>query len=675
MTNKLNININDFKNILEHWSVNENIIKIILNKNDSPLNYAFRTIRKDIREENSLEHSYSVLINCENIIKESELNLSKTDKLILFYASLLHDIAKSLNNAIRTEIEHYISKQCKLFAHKNADHGIRGAHYIEKKLNINRIAERIRVYGLEKEDVKNLLNIIAFHSTGRIHPCFVHSGKISRRLILLCLIFWVADIADAYSFRKAASTTVTQRFQDISTRVRKEVEEVKILKNSILWGVKKITPQIKNGVNWENAKLAQHRVLLQAFNLPNYIIPVECSKIKNRRDRERYINYSDIILANLCFDVSSRCTPLSLSANTLPELYERIIEAFYRISVTDELMPKHYFGPIVLEVKNVEKDRKDEINIRGKEDNFKILESYTQTWLADGKKESDKFYFGYTHGQRIKKYLHIMNTTDLNNALQYMNASTRDDKERCKDFFKNWSGEISQIKNVVNILKKERNKARRAYVVIPHVVLDNPESKFYVPEEVAPSLIAIQFMIERGPKLSAFLLLRAQELSTFFIVNYLEARKLLEELKRSLNKKSQKKIKLGRIVMLSAFGYFQPNTVLLNKPQICKQTESEIQKICNNIATDDEEKQKFINLLEEFKKDFIKIETGWCSKFANFLRDKDYINLSNHMKRLEKTLNSLENKRIKGGYSASYIRNEKKKAITKFINIIKQGSW
>ena len=667
------VNEETFLKILRKvWLADEHSVGQIEDEVDSPLNYAFRIIKEEMPEDNGRGHSYRVLTNCQEIIKNSRLSLSITDKLVLFYASLLHDTAKSLNENVKNDIKKAVLKQCKLFAHENADHGIRAAHYMKAKRKAIPKRQRIRFYALGERDVEKLLRVISFHSTGRIHSCFMRSGKISRESLLLCLILWVADTADARSFRVEGSETVDEELQDISTQIRKEVKNVKISKNSILWEADKVTKEVERGASWDNGKLAQHRVLLQAFDIPDHIVPVELVTGKKYRNRKTHLSCNDIGEANLCFDVSKKHTPLALSADTLPELYERITEAFCEISVADKLVPKHYFGPTILEVRNVGEDRRKEINIRGETKDFDKLKEYTRAWLGHRPDASDRFYFGYTHGQRIDKYLHIYDDRDLEEALKYGLAKNKD-KEKFRDFFKNWTGEISQFKNVIKILRKEGTKARRAYVVIPHVVIDNPMSPLHIPEEVAPALIAIQFIIERGPKLSGFALLRSQELSTFFVVNYLEVRGLLERIQNELKDRFPG-IGLGRIAMLSAFGYFQPDTVLLDKPQICKLTISDIRKYAVKMA-DREKRTKFIKLLQEFEKDFVRIETEWCGRFAVCLSEADHPKASDKMRVLEDSLNKIEKSRKKGGHSATFVRDDKKKAVEKFIRSIRGMSW
>lgn len=643
--------------------INQDLIKQIEDQPDSPLNYACRNLDKEIPEGNDLDHSCRVLENCIKIISKSGSKITSNGCLSLFYASLLHDVAKSNHESIKSDINGVLEKKCKLFSSEKSDHGIRSAHYIDKKRKIKEAEQRITLYGLESPEVRQLLNIISFHHSGRMHPCFSPS-KLQREELLLCLIFWLADKADALNSRALIPQSVNKKYRKPKDEARARVKEVLIRKNVITWRVNKLSPQLEKAANMANGELSENRLLLQAFGLPTRITYLEIGERIPKEDL--YVSHDDIISANLCFDVSERpTTPLVLSANTLPKLYEKLVEASYKVSVPETLSSAHCFGPIVLEVKDVENDEAKEINIRSNSGkNFSVIKAYTETWLSSEQKEADKFYFGYTHGQRIWKYLYPHSGADMNKLL--------DNKMR----FKELEGEIDQFKHIVDILQ-EGPEARRAYVVIPHLIIDNPGSDFYIEgEEVAPALIAVQFRIEKEHELSGFALLRAQELSTFFVVNYLEVRSLMDRLIEKLKCELPDKfadIRKGRIVMLSAFGYFDPNTVLLDKPQICLLRPIDYEQYATELNQSNI-RREFIGLLKEFNKDYIKIETEWCQKIEQHLNKAKYKQkdkIIEAIRELKQDLDKLEKERKAGGHSiTSEIRSKKGETVGKFIETI-----
>lgn len=654
---------NRFVKILRKLPIDkDDAIKQIKNELDSPLNYACRNLDKQMPEGNDLVHSFRVLENCMKIIAESRLEITSNGRLSLFYASLLHDIAKSDNEAIRKEIKDFLKEKCELFLSEESDHGIRSAHYIDKKRDMNEIEQRIRPYGLENSEVRSLLNIISFHNSGRMHPCFLPL-KLQREELLLCLIFWLADITDAVSARARIPQSVKRKYRSDKDEARGRVNRALIMKNVIIWRAEDESPELEQAVNMANSELSQHRLLLQVFGLPNRIT---CLQRRKRTPKEDlHVSHDDIASANLCLDVSERPTPLVLSTNTLHELYEEMVEAFCRKRVTETVSSENCFGPVVLEVKDVENDEAEKTNIRSKTGkNFSLIKEYTETWLNPEPKEADKFYFGYTHGQRIWRYLYPHSGADMNILLG--------DARK----FQQLEGKIDQFEHILRILK-EGPEARRAYVVIPHLIIDNPGSDFYIQgEEVAPALIAIQFRIEKEYELSGFALLRAQELSTFFVVNYLEVRSLMEKLIERLKHELPDKfadIRKGRIVMLSAFGYFDPNTVLLDKPQICRLGPIDYERYATRLNESDVRKE-FTRLLKDFNKDYIRIETKWCEKIEDYLKRAKYRQkgvMMQAIQELRRDLDKLEKDRGAGGHSiTSEIRSKKGEAVNKFIEII-----
>jgi hypothetical protein len=645
---------------LGKFSISRDVIKCIKDEPDSPLNYAFCALNKEMPESNDLDHSCRVLENCMKIILESGSKITPNGYLLLFCASLLHDVDKSNNAAIKSEVNDVLKEKCELFSSEKSDHGIRSAHYIDKKLKSKESGQRITPYGLDSSEVRRLLNIISFHHSGRLHPCFL-PPKLQREELSLCLIFLLADKADASAYRARISQSVSREYRSDKDEARSMVNQTEIKKNVIIWRTDKQCPKLEQAKNMANSELSKHRLLLQASGLPNRIICLQ--KRKRAPKEDLYVSRNDVISANLCFDVSERpTTPLVLSANTLPELYEKLVEASYKVSVPDELLPQNYFGPVVLEVTDVENDEADKINIRSKTGkNYALIKDYTETWLNPDQEAADKFYFGYTHGQRIWKYIYPCSGDDIDTLLS--------DRKK----FKELTGEINQFNHILEILEKP--EARRAYVVIPHLIIDNPESHFYIEEEVAPALIAIQFMIEEDQRLSGFALLRAQELSTFFVVNYLEVKSLVEKLTSALMHKFSN-IKAGRIVMLSAFGYFQPNTALLDKPEICQLKPTRYQHYASKLAKSAVRKE-FIRLLEEFKKDFIKIETKWCEEIEKYLKETTYAqkgSIIQAIQELKRDLGKVEEERKARGHSiTSDIRSKKREAVDKFIETIQRG--
>ena len=133
-------------------------------------------------------------------------------------------------------------------------------------------------------------------------------------------------------------------------------------------------------------------------------------------------------------------------------------------------------------------------------------------------------------------------------------------------------------------------------------------------------------------------------------------------------------IKAGRIVMLSAFGYFEPYTVLLDKPQICQLTETECQEYVSDLNIR-KVREQFIELLQEFKKDYHKIDTKWCEKVKKYLDEAKYKQKDKVIEaigKLKEDLDKLEKER--GGHSiTSEIRLRKEETVDQFIEIVKKA--
>lgn len=647
----------DFLKTLKQCGISNGIINNIGKKDDSPLK---RAREADLPQPNNINHSFKVWSHSLKAVYKAGLKITPNDYLLLFYSSLLHDISKSMNTELAKDIESVLNEKCKLFSQEKSDHGIRSAHYVQQKPD-----KIIKLYGIKEGNIRQLLNIISFHTSGMMHACFLPEDKpLPNKEIFLCLVFWLADIADGACDRIPSLRLVNEASQSSKGKARLGIEKVEIKKNVVVWRFHKKTKELTKAAFMSNVELSKHRLLLQAFGLPSRVICLP--ENKRIQAEEPYLDHSDIISANLCLSVSKRGLPLVLSADTLPELYEKVVEAFYTIKVKDSLLHSNYFGPVILEVKNIEYDEAEKTNIRSETGkHFRYLKKYRDLWLKYGQEADKPFYFGYTHGQRIWKYLYPDDERGLSATLKDPNK------------FKEWKGEIDQLKHVLKILEKGGLEARRAYVVIPNLLMDNPESRFFNKEEMAPSLLAIHFMLEEhdkgGYKLSAFVLSRAQELSTFFVVNYLEAKKLIEKLTVKLRGKfKSKNIKPGRIIMLTAIAYFEPNTVLLDKPEICQKKETEYQNYAGHID-DSSIRAEFIELLNKFKKDYTKIDAAWCKSFKKYLlKTEPCKRISKGIKKLEDKLTLLEEKRIEGyPVTHSKIKPKKEKAIDEFIKIIK----
>ncbi len=632
----------DFINLLRKCNVSKTIIDKINNDPQSPVDKAIRNLQT-VSGANGIQHSYKVFEGCIKLENFLEKKLLKKDFLVLFYAALFHDLSKSSNDEIKKQIEESIPERDS-FLYR--DHGIQSAFLIKDRIR------KLKIIGLSKKEKNMLCNIIAFHSLGVMHPLFLPS-QLERKELLLCLLFRLADISDGGTDRPFWADIVDPSSQSPKTKARKAIEDIRFHNGEIIWVVKNRTADVKVALSMTNEDLAHHRHLLCAFGLPNRVI-TQKDMIANTPNGP-VLECIDVYKSGLCNDVSKRNSSLSITTETLPELYEKTIDAFSQINVEKSPCVDNYFGPIVLEVKNASEDQSDKTVLRSKTGKtISQIKDYTNIWLSANKGAEKAFYFGYTHGQRIWKYI-------------YPGYD-----EHKKDFLQ-WTGKIDQFANVLKVLKEAGSNARKAYIVIPNPIIDNPKSPLVQPDEMSPALIAIQFLIEKDNKLSAFALLRSQELSTFSIVNYFEIKELLKQLEKKL-KRSIKNIRLGRIVMMSAIGYFDPNTVLLDKPLICHKEELDIIKIADKI-TDNMVCTDFVKLLEDFGgNDYLKTDTQWCSYFIRAIGRKTafpYGDLNKKLKHLKTKLDEIEGKRNEIKSMTPALREKKKKETEKVIDFLK----
>lgn len=658
--------------------VDEAIINQIQNKTTSPLKYAFKVIRDRMTEGNDINHSFRVFYNCKCIISKCVAKkISTNDILILFYTSLLHDIAKTENLSIKRDIVSATKQKCYLLSDDAADHGIRAAYYIGEKME----QRKIKFYGLNSLDVKKMQSIISFHNSGRIYRHF-SSGRGTQKDLLLHFIFFVADIADAFD-RVRGSGTVNAKYQDTRTKGRKGIIRVEIREHTILWRIRRATNAFRKIIQRENRKLAEKRTMLQALGLPYEIVFKEKNPVKECKNlTTQTTDYNSIALtgANLSLNVARCPSPIIISGDTINEVYEKIVEAFSENSVTTKLSYKNYFGPLTIEIRNSRHVGEDDIHVRSEVvKRIRDIENYTTKWLNAEEGAEEDFYFGYTHGQRIYRYFYPSTGDQIEKLL---NATQSTDEEIKKDrLIKTIQGiikddkqiMIDQFDHIIKLLKKEKRNTRRAYLLIPNLLIDNPKSRFFIREEMSPSLIVFQFFIEKDYSLSGFALLRCQELSTFFLVNYFEMKYLIQKIIRRIRGQI-KGIKPGRIVMQTACGYFGPSVPLLEKPDICRESELTYQKYAcqlykSKIRTD------FINKLEQYKGDYIRIDINWCNRIMDHI-DRSSIKrkkvVSSAFTTVRNKLMVLEIERGKGGHSMmNGLRQRKIKAIDEFVNKIK----
>lgn len=607
-----NITPGSFLCYVKKRNIAQRIHNSIKNLDKSPLKYAF-VIEKSNDEANDIEHSFRVLKNCNRLASNISEKLAPSDYLILFYSALLHDISKSRSPDIKKDLESLVHKGNKLFSDANCDHGVRSAYYLKQKEN-----NKVIFYGLNEQQVQLMYNIIAFHSSAKIHSAF-RKKKTPSKDILLCLLLWLADVADGVCDRVLAAATVEEKTAKV--KAREEIGTVNIKKDTVCWVVKRKTKGVKEAAKLGNNELAKHKLLLQAFGLPSEILLV---KKGDKQNNFSSLSNEDLAKSNLSVDLKGLKSPLVISVDSLPEAYENIVEAFQNIEVKGQAKSNHYFGPLVVEINNIQDEKTDMVFVRNNQGfDIEKIKSYTKNWLDAGKNAADTFYFGYTHGQRIHKYVYPKEEVDLSKT----------------DFYE-WHGKRKQLEIVKKILSEEGRDARRAYLVIAHPIIDNSDKSdtFHKDKVVQPALIAIHFRIEKKNRLSAYAFLRSQEMSTFFLVNYFELKDLIEKLSKQLS------VKCGRIVMSTSLAYFDKNTTLLDKPALCLMKDSKLRNFSIQIEKRSIRNELIKNLEEIEKRNYMKTEYGWCAQLRTALLGKrKYYPLKKAIKNVENSLKETAN--------------------------------
>ncbi len=607
----------------------------------SPLAYAAKILRADIDQANDLDHAFRVFKYSRDLMRVANEPCSAIDTLVLFYASLLHDLAKSKNPHVQEDIARCLKSSCPVFEAQESDHGIRSAHYIKHRCDENALA----LYGLKEPGRVMLYNIVAFHSCGRLNDWFGNGSEgRSRQEVLLCLLFRLADIADGAHYRVEAASTVDQKKLAPKVKARSQVSDVLIRHNHVVWRIKKKTPQVEVAAEMENQRLSQMAVLLQAYGLPSQIVLEKGGKLIT--SVRTLVSDESLSSAGLRLGHNHRAGPIVLSGENLPDLYEQIVEAFHGVAVAGVPSAKDYVGPLVLEVRNTVHDDVRATKIRSEVgiDIEKVL-TYAKQWLASDPGAARNFYFGYTHGQRIRNYRYPV--------LEELYQKPAE-----------WSGSVNQYEHLLKVLRGEKQNARRAYCTVPNPLIGSLGSKIRDSGQLPPSLIAIHFRIEPCNRLSGFALLRSQELSVFSVLNYLEVKSLARNLLKDLRKKM--KLKPGRVVLMSSLAYFDPSSVLLDKPAVCTVGKAILEHYAtkiNEAAT----RHKFADLVREYaSRNYLEIEVDWAKEFAVSL-PSEHSNLKKASENLVKGLRSLAEKRDKGKITGNSALEKKRALVDTFL--------
>ena len=187
----------------KRMGVPEKALKDLSDHTQSPINYALQAIGNDMPEANNLAHSYRLIGNCSRLLQIGATNFSQPSELVLLYAALLHDIAKTNNATLRNEIQKALLRQARPFSPETADHGIRSSYYVKHKVRDSVLV----LSGLGDAELTSLLSVIAFHSTGTLFPVFMPKSGPEFTDLALCLLFRLADVSDGAHWRAAASAT------------------------------------------------------------------------------------------------------------------------------------------------------------------------------------------------------------------------------------------------------------------------------------------------------------------------------------------------------------------------------------------------------------------------------------------------------------------------------------
>lgn len=601
----------DFIELLKIEGINEKF-RSELSKSDG----IFAAIMKSLHtldNENYINHSYTVLRLSFDLLKnKNDLNISEQDKINLFYASLIHDIDKTTNKQI---LDLCVPQDRSLL---KEIHGFGSASYIQNYLRTLTIISKSG-RKLRKSEINKICGLLTFHYLNKIDSKFFN-GKISRKDLFLCLVLWLADNADAYDDRTLCLAIPDNQLNQ-KQKARSTIKKIFIKNKLIIWKLERVPDTetltvLKKACHLTNEEIAKNRALLLAYDLPTKIVIIR--KTKEPPENEAIISGKEIFQTGLSNNakLANDSFIIHISENSLKKAYEQIRHIFSEIYVKDQPDYNNYVGPLVVEIKNVNGEEKEFTIFNENQPTIAQLKDYAEKFLQSDKKASKDFYFGYTHGQRIKICTYPRDAGDLKKGETYLD----------------WESFISQFEPVIESLKSLKEDARRAYVVIANPLYDHPKSKWRIDYEkvkkekdyVGPAMLAIHFRIEHGNKISAFSFLRSQEMSTFFLVNYFELKILLEEitieLNRRLKRRGRNKFIVGRIVMLSSLAYFDTKTVLLNKPKIALNDYSILRPILKNLNIASE-RRNFIRMLEEIRdKSFLVLDYKWCE---SIIEDND----------------------------------------------------
>lgn len=631
----------DFGRLCTAFGIANRSLVDSITANPGPLTYAHSVTSSVISEGNDYEHSIRVLRLCIGFSRclPQRHSLTVREKLILVYASLLHDISKSKSDDVSNEINSVLHSSCHLFSNSQDDHGIRSAYYLRHKLE----TKSLRLPGIGPGMLPRLLSVIAYHNSG-IMDNGIGPRPTGIALVKLCMLFRLADIADGERHRVRAGSTVEPVHAAEKTQARALVDEVKITDSSIIWRVSDDTPALRKAVALANETLGPFAMFLQSFCLPYRIVATH---------RGQPITVpAEPPLPGPIATSATRNSELILRADSFAALYEKIVLAMHPLGTDGLVTAAHYCGPVVLEVSNPSLEGVIGTPLRNAYDwTVEDVRRCTQTWLSDRRDDAKEFYFGYTHGQRIYRYLYPDAEKELVDPEKFQ--------------LSDWTGEIDQFQECVSALRVGGADTRRAYLSIPHPLIDNHNSKYHKDEEVAPSLLAFHFYVESGNRLSGFALLRSQELSLFSLVNFLETITIMDRLISEL-RGSIPDLVMGRVVMMSSLAYFDPYTTLLRKPKVCTVGHARIRTLCSNIeqtiCADELER-----LLKEYAAhDYLKTETGWCDWLARYLPRPEWRAAAETLKtRLE----DLGERRTKGE-PGTVIVKEKVKAVEAFLETV-----